>query len=84
MDIYFGVIAKLDCFGGSFLIMHHRVFSEDQGAKWEYIFLGGAKISNIFQGMPDIPEFFLVNSRCWVQAYVARNVAPPPFTSIGG
>ena len=29
---------------------------------------GVAKISNIFGGMPDIPDIF-VNTRCWVQAY---------------
>ena len=32
----------------------------------------GAKIQNIVLSMPDIPEFYLVNSRCWAQAYVAR------------
>ena len=34
------------------------------------IFLGVAKISNIFGGMPEIPDIFFVNSRCCVQACV--------------
>ena len=39
--------------------LHFKVFSEDQGAKWGiYIFLGVAKISNIFQSMSEIPDFF--------------------------
>ena len=37
--------------------------------------LGVAKFSNIFFGMPDI---FVVNSRCWVQAYVARQIENTP------
>ena len=40
--------------------------------------LGVAKISNIFFGMPDIPDIILVNSRCWVQPYVASQFENTP------
>ena len=43
------------------------------------ICFGGCKISNIyFSFMPDIPDIsFLVKSRCWVQANVAKKRVPP-------
>ena len=50
--------------------MHFRVFSEGQGTEWK-IFLGSAKISNIYLGcLKFLIFFFLMNGRCWVQAYV--------------
>ena len=36
------------------------------------IFLGVAKISNIFCRVLEIPDIFWVNSRCWARAYVLR------------
>ena len=45
------------------------------------IFFGLLKFQ-IFFGMPDIPDIcWGVNSRCWVQAYVAgkMRVLPPPW-----
>ena len=42
------------------------------------IFWEVAKISNIFLGMPRIPDFFFVNSRYWVQAYVASKIESTP------
>ena len=45
----------------------------------EYLF-GVAKTANILWGMPDILDY-LVNNRCWVQAYVARKIESIPSPS---
>ena len=68
MNIFWGCDEIVDIFWGHhktglFLVVisiHYRAFSSGQGTELEYI-LGCCKISNIFGGMPDIPDiiFFL-------------------------
>ena len=40
------------------------LFSLGQCTKW--VFLGGSQNFKYFGGMPNIPDIFCVNSRCWV------------------
>ena len=44
--------------------MHFMVFNVQNGD-----ILGVAEISDIFCGMPDIPDILGVKSSCWFQAY---------------
>ena len=75
-EYFFGYVDFVDIFGGSSqnwtIFRGHFyafwVFSLGQGTKWG-IFMGVAKISNIFWVL-EIPDIFCVSGRCWARAYV--------------
>ena len=54
--IFFGGHHKIGLYLGV-ISMHFRVLSESQGTEWG-IFLGVAKISNIFFGVFELPDMF--------------------------
>ena len=60
--------------GGGVISIHFEYFLKFNIQKWNILRV--AKISNIFGGMPGIPDFFggMVNSRCWIQEYVAIDI----------
>ena len=77
------IFGSLLCILGSFLRPVYRMGIFLSFFSFFFFFLGGgggaAKIPHIFWGMPGIPSIiFLVNSRCWVQAYVARQFESTP------
>ena len=65
-----------------FLGGHHKTGGLVLGSRMR-IFFGVAKISNIFRLCLIFHKFFLVNSRCWIQALVTyeekMRVTPPPW-----
>ena len=83
MNIFWGYQDFVNIVGGSsqnwasfkVISMHFRDFLRSRYRIG--IFLGVAKISNIFFGVLDIPDIFGVKDRCWVRAYVCgKNRVP--------
>ena len=52
------------------------VYTKAKVQNWSI--LGDIKISDFLQGMPDNPDIFGVNRKCWVQAYALRKIVSTP------